>query len=367
MRAADRVVEDDRGWQGSPAKGRQSEMENGSAAARPLRRRRRARALIAPALAVVALLVAACGGGGGGGGRSSSSGPTTLKVGVIPIADVAPLYIGIKQGCFKQEKLDIKPQLAEGGATITAQTVSGDLQVGFSNVTSLVIASSKTLPVEIVASGVNGAKDDSGAWDAVLSKKGSAIKDLKALEGKTVSVNNLNNVGPLTINNAMEKAGADYKKVKYVEVPFPDANAALDTGRIDAAFVVEPFVSQGKAQGANEVVHSFEATAPNYAVATYFVTKQYAAQNKAVLDRFVRAMNKSLDYAQSHPDAVRQIVPTYTKIPKAAAAKIQLPQWSSTVNRSSIQQTADLAQKYGFIKDKPSLDDLIRPQSGSGS
>jgi NitT/TauT family transport system substrate-binding protein len=234
-------------------------------------------------------------------------------------------------------------------------------------VTSLVIASSKKLPVEIVASGVQGAKDDSGAWDAVLSKKGSPIKDLKALEGKTVSVNNLNNVGPLTINNAMEKAGADYKKVKYVEVPFPDANAALDTGRIDAAFVVEPFVSQGKAQGANEVTHSFEDTSPSYAVATYFVTKQYAAQNKGVLDRFVRAINKSLDYAQSHPDLVRQLVPTYTKIPKAVAAKMSLPQWSSTLNRQSIQQTADLAQKYGFVTDKPSLDDLIRPQSGSGS
>jgi NitT/TauT family transport system substrate-binding protein len=343
-------------------------MENGSAATRPLRRRHRGRGLIAPALALVALLVAACGGGGGGGGGgSSSNGPATLKVGVIPIADVAPLYVGIKQGFFKQANLTIKPQLAEGGATITAQTVSGDLQVGFSNVTSLVIAASKKLPVQIVASGVSAAKDDSGAWDAVLSKKGSGIKSLKDLEGKTVSVNNLNNVGPLTINNAMEKAGADYKKVKYVEVPFPDANGALDTGRIDAAFVVEPFVSQGKAQGANEVTHSFEDTAPSYSVATYFVTKQYAAQNKGVLDRFVRAMNKSLDYAQSHPDLVRQVVPTYTKIPAAVAAKMQLPQWSSTLNRQSIQQTADLAQKYGFIKDKPSLDDLIRPQSGSGS
>jgi NitT/TauT family transport system substrate-binding protein len=343
-------------------------MQKGSAAARPLLRRHRGRGLIAPALALVALAVAACGGGGGGGGGASSSrGPTTLKVGVIPIADVAPLYVGIKQGFFKQENLAIKPQLAEGGATITAQTVSGDLQIGFSNVTSLVIAASKKLPVEIVASGVQGAKDDSGAWDAVLSKKGSPVKDLKALEGKTVSVNNLNNVGPLTINTAMEKAGADYKKIKYVEVPFPDANAALDTGRIDAAFVVEPFVSQGKAQGANEVTHSFEATAPNYAVATYFATKQYAGQNKDVLDRFVRAMNKSLDYAQTHPDLVRQLVPTYTKIPKAVAAKMQLPQWSSTLNRPSIQQTADLAAKYGFIKDKPNLDDVIRPQSGGGA
>jgi NitT/TauT family transport system substrate-binding protein len=319
-------------------------------------------------VAVAALTgIAACGGGdsGGGGGDSASNKPTTLKVGVIPIADVAPLYVGIKQGFFKQENLTIQPQLAEGGATITAQTVSGDLQIGFSNVTSLVIASSKKLPVRIVASGVQGAASDKDAWDAVLSKKGSPIKDLKALEGKTVSVNNLNNVGPLTINNAMEKAGADYKKIKYVEVPFPDANGALDTGRIDAAFVVEPFVSQGKAQGANQVTHSFEETAPNYAVATYFATKQYAAQNKDVLDRFVRAINKSLDYAQSHPDLVRQLVPTYTKIPKDVAAKMTLPQWNADLNQPSIQQTIDLAQKYGFIKDKPDLGELIRPASGS--
>jgi NitT/TauT family transport system substrate-binding protein len=340
-------------------------MENGSGtAARPGARR----TVAALAVAVAALMgIAACGGGdsGGGGGDSASNKPTTLKVGVIPIADVAPLYVGMKRGFFKQENLTIQPQLAEGGATITAQTVSGDLQVGFSNVTSLAIASSKKLPVQIVASGVQGAKDDSGAWDAVLSKKGSPIKDLKALEGKTVSVNNLNNVGPLTINNAMEKAGADYKKIKYVEVPFPDANAALDTGRIDAAFVVEPFVSQGTAQGANEVTHSFEETAPNYAVATYFVTKEYAAKNKDVLDRFVRAINKSLDYAQTHPDEVRQIVPTYTKIPKDVAAKMKLPQWSSDLNQPSIQQTVDLAQKYGFIKDKPDLGELIRPAGGS--
>jgi NitT/TauT family transport system substrate-binding protein len=340
-------------------------MQNGSGTAS---RRGARRTVAAFAVAVAALMgIAACGGGdsGGGGGGGASNKPTTLKVGVIPIADVAPLYIGMKKGYFKQENLTIQPQLAEGGATITAQTVSGDLQVGFSNVTSLAIASSKKLPVQIVASGVQGAKDDSGAWDAVLSKKGSPIKDLKALEGKTVSVNNLNNVGPLTINNAMEKAGADYKKVDYVEVPFPDANAAVEGGRVDAAWVVEPFVSQGAAQGAREVLHPFEATAPSYAVATYFVTKQYAAQNKDALDRFVRAINKSLDYAQGHPDEVRQIVPTYTKIPKDVAAKMKLPQWSSDLNEPSIQQTVDLAQKYGFIKDKPDLGELIRPASGS--
>jgi NitT/TauT family transport system substrate-binding protein len=327
----------------------------------------RRRGVAALAVAVAALIgLAACGGGdnGGGGGGGASNKPTTLKVGVIPIADVAPLYVGIKQGFFKQENLTLKPQLAEGGATITAQVVSGDVQIGFSNTTSLVIASSKKLPVQIVAAGVHGAATEKDAWDALLSKKGSPITDPKALEDKTVGVNTLNNVGPLTINSAMEKAGADYKKIKYVEVPFPDANAAVDTGRIDAAFVVEPFVSQGKAQGAQEVMHPYEQLAPNYTVATYFATKQYAAQNKDVLDRFVRAINKSLTYAQSHPDEVRQVVPTYTKIPKEVAAKMTLPQWSTDLIEPTIQQTVDLARKYGFIKDKPALNDLIRQPSG---
>src|SRR3954452_24735195 len=173
--------------------------------------RRRAHGIVALAAVLAAVLgIVACGGGdsggGGGGGSSASSKPVTLKGGVIPIADVAPLYVGIKQGFFKQENLDIKPQVAEGGATITAQTVSGDLQIGFSNTTSLIIASSKGLPVQIIAQGVQGAASEDQAWDAVLSKKGSPITDPKALVGKAVSVNNLNNVGPLTINNAMEKA-----------------------------------------------------------------------------------------------------------------------------------------------------------------
>jgi NitT/TauT family transport system substrate-binding protein len=342
-------------------------MQNGSAAA-ARHGRRRGRGLAALAVAAMALVgIAACGGGddgGGGGGSSSGNKPTTLKVGVIPIADVAPLYVGIKQGFFKAENLDIRPQLAEGGATITAQVVSGDLQIGFSNTTSLIIASSKKLPVQIVAQGVQGAPSEDKAWDAVLSKKGSPITDPKALEGKTVSVNNLNNVGPLTINNAMEKAGADFKKVKYVEVPFPDANGALDTGRVDAAWVVEPFVSQGAGQGAKQVMHPYEQMAPNYTVATYFTTKQYSGQNKDVLDRFVRAINKSLTYSQTHPDVVRQVVPTYTKIPKPVAAKMRLPQWGADLNQPTIQQTADLALKYGYIKEKPNLGELIRPQSG---
>jgi NitT/TauT family transport system substrate-binding protein len=317
---------------------------------------------VAAACAVAcALFVVACGGDDSGGGdNGGGSAPTKLTVGVIPIADVAPLYVGIDQGFFKDENLEIEPKLAEGGAAIIPSVISGDYQIGFSNTTSLIIASSKKLPVQIISQGVLAGTGDDDAWDAVVARKGSGIKTPKDLEGKTVAVNTLNNVGPLTINNAMEKAGADYTKIKYIEIPFPDMNAALEAKRVDAAFEVEPAYSGGLAGGGTPVMHSYETLAPNMTVATYFASKDYIAKNGDVIDRFKRAIEKSLEFSAQNPDAVRKAVGSYTEIPAEVIAKIHLPVWKSDLNEPTIQQVADLAKKYGYVEEVPSMDDLIK-------
>jgi NitT/TauT family transport system substrate-binding protein len=313
-----------------------------------------------PALAICALVFAGCGGADGSSGGGAAGKPATLKVGVIPIADVAPLYVGMQQGFFKNEKLTIKPQIADGGAAIATSVLSGDNQFGFSNVVSLVTARSKKLPLRIVAQGASGYKTEKEAFDTLLVPKGSSIKQAKDLEGKTVAVNALNNIGPLGVNYAVEQAGGDPKKVKYLEVPFPDMIAALEAGRIDAAWVVEPFASQGQAGGARSIFAPFEAVSPDLTVATYFTSERYIQQNGDVVDRFVRAMDKSLAYASAHPEVARKAVLTYTKIPPAAVQKMKLPNWNPEYNDASIDKTIQLAQKYGFVEKPVALDDLIR-------
>jgi NitT/TauT family transport system substrate-binding protein len=280
------------------------------------------------ALACVAAM--GCGDDSGGGGQTGK--PATLKVGVIPIADVAPLYLGREKGFFKAEKLTIKPQQAAGGAAITPAVVSGDEQIG---------------------------KDASEAWADLLVPK-SASSDPKALEGKTIAVNTLNNICEVTIKASLEKKNVAVDKLKFTEVPFPDMNAALDTGRVDGACAVEPFMSQGKAGKSKGIDPFYVNTAPDLTVATYFTSKQYAEKNPDVVDRFVRAMNKSLDYAQSHPAEVRKVLLTYTKIPPEAAQKIKLPIWRQDLNEPTIEQLSSLSKKYGLLKTEPKLDDLIR-------
>ncbi|HEX6024675.1 MAG TPA: ABC transporter substrate-binding protein [Solirubrobacter sp.] len=315
--------------------------------------------------AACAALGVGCGGddeepasSGGGSGQQQQE-AVTLKVGVIPIADVAPLYLGIKKGFFEEENLTIQPQLAEGGAAIIPSVMSGDYQIGFSNAVSLLIAASKDLPVQIISQGVLGGASEEEAWDAVVLPKGSDVKTAKDLEGKTIAVNTLNNIGPVTINSWLEKNGADYKKVKYVEVPFPDMGPALAAKRVDAAFTVEPAYSGAVAGGGTPLFSSYVATAPNLTVATYFASKQYIAENKDIVERFQRAMTKSLEYAAENDQEVRDVVKEYTEIPPEVIDKIHLPTWKADLNEPTIKTLSELSLKYGFIEEEPDLNELI--------
>jgi NitT/TauT family transport system substrate-binding protein len=312
-------------------------------------------------VAAVGALAAGCGGDDSGGGGDAGK-PVTLKIGLIPIADVAPVFVGQKQGFFKDEGITLKPQFAAGGAAITPAVISGDFDIGFSNTVSLLIAGSKKLPVQIIAPGVFGDASKDKTWEDLLVKKDGPVKTAKDLEGKTVAVNTLNNICGVTINASLEKQGVDISKIKYTEIPFPEMNAALEKGRVQGACVVEPFVSQGKAGAMKGIDPFYFNTAPDLTVAAYFASKEYIAKNKDVVDRFVRAMKKSLDYSQAHPEAVRAALTEYTEIPKEAAQKINLPQWKSDLTTDTIEQLSSLSKKYGYLEEEPDLNELIRQQ-----
>ena len=262
------------------------------------------------------------------------------------------------QGFFKEEQLTIEPAVAEGGAAVVPAVMSGDNQIGFSNVTSLMIASEKNLPLKPIASGVNGAASVDEAWDALLSPKGG-VTDIKELAGKKVSVNTLKNLPEIAVRNSLDTAGVDSSKVEFVEIPFPDVPAALDSKRVDAAFAVEPFVGASVAAGAKSLAAPFEEVAPDLTVAQYFTTEKYAQENPEVVERFQRAINKSLDFAQQNPDEVRRIITTYTKTPQEAADKMTLPTWKTEVNAEAMNTLVELSKKYGVLTGDVDVDKFV--------
>ena len=71
-----------------------------------------------------------------------------------------------------------------------------------------------------------------------------------------------------------------------------------------------------------------------------------------------RAMNKSLEYADSNPDEVSEIVTTYTKM-TGARDKMVLPKFGPEFNREAATKLGEAAVSYGTLKKAPNLDELL--------
>ncbi|HKE73646.1 MAG TPA: ABC transporter substrate-binding protein [Acidimicrobiales bacterium] len=314
---------------------------------------------------VMGLVVAACGGDDNGNDNAASGGGnapkelTKLKVGVVPVVDVAPLYLGIKKGFFKDEGLDVTPVVAQGGAAIIPAVVNGDQQIGFSNIVSLLLGQTQNLPVQVISQGVQATDDPDNDTAAIAVKGDSPIKTAADLEGKTIAINTLKNISELTVKAALDGEGVDVSTLKFVEVPLPDMVGQLDAGRVDAAGLVEPFITTGKAAGDRTLIYDRVATEPKMTVATYFTSKSFLGSDPDTVDAFVKAMNKSLEYATDHPDEARAAIGEYTEIPPDVLAKVVLPLWQTDLNRDSIDKINELMVKYGIAEKKADVDALI--------
>lgn len=312
-------------------------------------------------LAAVAVLLAAaaCGSEEPADGTPSSTGTTKVTVGVIPIVDVAPIYLGKEKGFFSSRGIELTLTPAQGGAAIVPGVVSGQFQFGFSNVTSLMIAQTKAVPIKAVANGVASTGKSGADFGAVVVKGTSSIQSAKDLAGKKVAVNTLKNIGDTTVREAVRKAGGDPAGIQFVEIGFPQMPAALDNGQVDAAWVVEPTFSAVKAGGARPVAWTFVDTAPDLTVALYFTSTKLQQENPGLVKKFAEAIDESLQYADAHPDEVRAILGSYTQISEELRNSMTLPKWPTQINKASIETLAKLGQADGVFTTAPDLGALL--------
>jgi NitT/TauT family transport system substrate-binding protein len=310
-------------------------------------------------LLVTAVLVVAAGCGSSGDDSGEASGGTQqVKVGVIPIVDVAPIYLGKQKGFFTNRNIELTLETGQGGAAIVPGVVSGQFQFGFSNITSLLIARERGLPLKVVSNGVASTGKEKADYSGVVTRD-DAIKTAADLEGKQVAVNTLKNIGDSTVRASVRKAGGDPSSIKFVELPFPDMPAALEAGRVDAIWVVEPFLSAAVGAGGRDIASNYVDTAPDLTVAVYFTSEQLTKNDPDLVKRFTEAMTESLAYADAHPDEARQVLTSYTQIDQAVIQELTLPKWPPDINRASVETLANLAVQDGLVTKQPDLAALL--------
>jgi NitT/TauT family transport system substrate-binding protein len=144
-----------------------------------------------------------------------------------------------------------------------------------------------------------------------------------------------------------------------VEVAFPDAEAAVENKQVDAAWILAPFLDAAVAHGDRVISYNFSAFDPKLDIAGYFTTGDTIKNKPDLVKKFTTAMNKSLVYAQAHPDEVRQIVTTYTKMTADQLKNMILPAYRVDFNLAAAKKLGDAAVKFGTLKAAPDLKAML--------
>ncbi len=316
----------------------------------------------------IALTLSACGGGGGGSqtGTSSTSSAgglekTQLLVGVVPVPSSAPLFIAEKRGFFKEEGLTVKTEIIQAPQAVMPKILNGSMDAFLTSYVSLMaINDSGAAKLKLFQHSQEAAPNVAG----VVVAKGSPIKAPADLKGKTIAVNVLKALGQTLTNAHLQEAGLKPEDVKYVPVQFADQISALSSGQVDAAWLVEPFLTAAKKGGATQIIDTTDGVTAGVPIDGWGVTEDWLAKNPKTAAAFHRALAKAQQIAGSDRKAIDEVVPTYTQIPADAAAAMTLGKFSMEADKASVQKLADLLHGYGYLKAKVDVAQLFAPVSG---
>jgi NitT/TauT family transport system substrate-binding protein len=291
-----------------------------------------------------------------------------LKVSIIPIADVAPLFAAIKEGYFRQQGLEIDTSPTAGGAVGIPGLLAGAYDIVFTNVVSTVQARAQGLPIKIIApaSAVgDGSQGEGGA--GILVRKGEGIKTGADLVGKSLAVNTQKNIIWLYARAWVQKAGGDPNQVTYREVPFPQMIDALRGKRVDAVFAVDPFLTIAKADAGLEFIGSpYIAVQPKLSVAQYVVTEEFLAKHPETLKRFNTALHMGIEWVSKHLGSkeLHELLSSYTKISPGLLAKMSpLVDPPRKVDADSIRRTIALMKSHDLLTGDVNPEALLAPSA----
>jgi NitT/TauT family transport system substrate-binding protein len=310
------------------------------------------RLLVTTATALM-LGLAGCGGDDSGGGDSQAGTAELQKVtfGVAPVAPTGALQVGINQGFFEEEGIELETKLVQGGAAVLPGVLAGNPQFSTSNAITLLDARDQGLPVKVVTHWSADRLPPEKGMYGVVASPASGISSLPDLRGKKVAVNTLQGLGHFTVSEAVQKAGGNPDEINFVELAFPDMPAALTGGNVDAVWVPEPFLTQLTSDGSGKLVaYSTQASVPG--LASYVITSEKLAQSEPeLLERMTRALNKTLEYAEEHTDEVLAAAAEITGLPEETLKASGMESFGTDLREAQLEQVAAAMQARGWIKD----------------
>ncbi len=295
-----------------------------------------------------------------------------VKVGYQRIATGLPLFVALEEGFFKELGLKAEPIVCESSNLLFEAVASGRLDASSDGGTFTFLALEAANPgllkiykMALVGTGVSQGDFGKFGAESIVVRKDSTIDSLKKLKGKNIGI-----LPGISLRNnfklVLKAFGLDIDKdVKIIELPSALQVEALESGKVEALYALDPIPALCEIKGVGRKIADnlmIKYVIDPLCIGCAVFSTRFLKERPQVAEKFQQAMKKAIEWIYKNPDKAIRIFPKYVPIDEEVVLKNKCANWHiSFVKKdfSLLQKTIDFWFEQGLLSKRLDANNLL--------
>ncbi|MGN0506514.1 MAG: ABC transporter substrate-binding protein [Lachnospiraceae bacterium] len=278
----------------------------------------------------------------------------------------APMYVAIEEGYFEEEGIDLTLVNGLGADKTMTAVLSGEADIGFMGSEASIYVYNEGAEDYVV----NFAQLTQRAGNFLVSRTEQKDFQVTDLKGKTVIGGRKGGMPQMVFEYILKKHGIhpenDLEIIKNIDFGMTSQAFAGGTGDYTVEF--EPAATALELEGTGYVVASLGVESGYVPYTAYSAKKSYIEKNPDVIEGFVKALQKGMDYVQTHtPKEIAGVIqPQFKETPIETIELIvsryyEQDTWKENLifEEDSFTLLLDILESAGELSKRPPYADLV--------
>ncbi|NLK26771.1 MAG: ABC transporter substrate-binding protein [Clostridiales bacterium] len=219
----------------------------------------------------------------------------------------APMYVAFEEGYFEEEGLKVNLVNGLGADKTMTAVLSGDADIGFMGAEASIYVYNEGASDYVV----NFAQLTQRAGNFLVSRDVNEEFTWDNIKGKTVIGGRKGGMPQMVFEYILKKQGIDPTKDLNIiqNIDFGLTAQAFASGEGDYTIEFEPQATALELEGAGKVVASLGVESGKVPYTAFSAKKSYIEKNPEVIQGFTNAIQKGMEYVNSHtPEEIAKVI-----------------------------------------------------------
>ena len=282
----------------------------------------------------------------------------------------APQYVAIEEGYFAEKGLDLTLVTGFGADKVLTALISGEADIGFMGAEASIYAYQEgaTDPA------LNFAQLTQRAGNFLVAREEMPDFKWEDLKGEKVLGGRKGGMPEMVFEYILRKNGMDPQKDLTIDQSIDfGSTAAAFTSDDSAAYTVEfePSATILEKEGAGYVVASLGESSGYVPYTSYSAKASYMKENSEIIQKFTDALQKGMDYVQSHtPEEIAEVIAPQFKetdletITAIVKRYYDQDTWKENLifEKDSFELLQDILEDAGELTDRTAYENLVQTE-----